>query len=134
MSGGVTEGVLESIHDLRAVIDREAFVRDGRAGDVATQALEGVPVTGSAARAGMEGESRELSDGRRTDPYTFFPFGGGVRHCLGAAFATYEAKIVLARVLSRMTLRPDPDHAIRVVRRGLALGPSSGLPVIGTTD
>ena len=70
--------------------------------------------------------------GRRTDPYTFFPFGGGVRHCLGAAFATFEAKIVLARVLSRMTLRPDPDHAVRVVRRGLALGPSSGLPVRGT--
>ena len=58
----MTEGVLESFHDLRAVIDREGFVRDGRAGDVATQALEGVPVTGSAARAGMEGESRELSD------------------------------------------------------------------------
>ena len=68
--------------------------------------------------------------GRRTDPYTFFPFGGGVRHCLGAAFATYEMKIVLARVLSRTILRPDPDYAARVVRRGLALGPSCGLPVI----
>ena len=68
--------------------------------------------------------------GRRADPYAFFPFGGGVRHCLGAAFATYEAKIVLARVLSRVNLRPDPGYAVRVVRRGLALGPSSGLPVI----
>ena len=68
--------------------------------------------------------------GRRTDPYTFFPFGGGVRHCLGAAFATYEAKIVLSRVLCRVILRPDPDYAVRVVRRGLALGPSAGLPVI----
>ena len=62
--------------------------------------------------------------GRRVDPYMFFPFGGGVRHCLGAAFATYEMKIVLARVLSRVTLRPDPDHTVRVVRRGLLLGPS----------
>ena len=68
--------------------------------------------------------------GRRSDPYTFFPFGGGVRHCLGAAFATCEAKIVLARVLSRVNLQPDPDYAVRVVRRGLALGPSAGLPVI----
>ena len=42
MSGAVTEGVLEWIHDLPAVIDREAFVRDGRAGDVETQAFEGV--------------------------------------------------------------------------------------------
>ena len=70
--------------------------------------------------------------GRRTDPYTYFPFGGGVRHCLGAAFATYEMKIVLVRVLSRVDLRPDPDHAVRVVRRGLALGPSSGMRVIRT--
>ena len=62
MSGAITEGVLESIHDLPAVIDREGFVGDGRAGDVAAQAFEGVPVTGSAACAGMEGESRELSD------------------------------------------------------------------------
>ena len=66
----------------------------------------------------------------RPDPYAFFPFGGGVRHCLGAAFATYEMKIVLARVLSRVTLRPAPDYVLRVVRRGLALAPSSGLPVV----
>lgn len=67
---------------------------------------------------------------RSVDPYSFFPFGGGVRHCLGAAFASYEMKIVLARVLSRVTLRPDPKHSIRVVRRGLALGPSRSLRVI----
>ena len=54
-----------------AVIDREAFVRDGRAGDGAAQAFEGVPLMGLVARtgprlphssAGMEGASRELSD------------------------------------------------------------------------
>ena len=70
--------------------------------------------------------------GRHADPYTFFPFGSGVRHCLGAAFATYEMKIVLARVLSRVVLRRHPDHAVRVVRRGLLLGPSRGVPVIRT--
>ena len=68
--------------------------------------------------------------GMRTDPYTFFPFGGGVRFCLGAAFATFEMKIVLARVLSRVKLQPSPGYSLRVVRRGLALAPSSGLPVI----
>ena len=41
MSGAVTEGVLESIHDLPAVIDREAFVRDGWTGDVAAEAFLG---------------------------------------------------------------------------------------------
>ena len=39
MSGSVTEGVLESIHDLPAVIDREAFVRERWAGDVAAIVL-----------------------------------------------------------------------------------------------
>ena len=56
MGRSVAEGVLESIHDLAAVIDREAFVRDGRASDVAAKPFEGVPLMGSAARAGMEGE------------------------------------------------------------------------------
>ena len=67
---------------------------------------------------------------RRVDPYTFFPFGGGVRYCLGAAFATYEMKIVLARILSRVTLRPDPGHTVRTVRRGITFIPSGGVPVI----
>ena len=67
---------------------------------------------------------------RRVDLYTFFPFGGGVRYCLGAAFATYEMKIVLARILSRVTLRPDPGHTVRTVRRGITFIPSGGVPVI----
>ena len=40
MGGAVSEGVLESIHDLPAVIDREAFVRDGGAGDAPPSVLE----------------------------------------------------------------------------------------------
>lgn len=72
--------------------------------------------------------------GRRVDPYAFFPFGGGVRHCLGAALASYEMKIVLARVLSRVTLRPDPRHPVGVVRRGITFAPSGGVPVIRTAE
>ena len=62
--GAVPEGVLESIHDLPAVIDRKAFVRDGGAGDVAAQAFERVPFMGFAHGAGLKGESRELGDAR----------------------------------------------------------------------
>ena len=69
---------------------------------------------------------------RRVDPYTFFPFGGGLRHCLGAAFASYEMKIVLARLLLRVVLRPDPSYTVRVVRRSITFAPSDGLPVIRT--
>jgi len=43
--------------------------------------------------------------GRRTSPYEFFPFGGGVRRCLGMAFALFEMKVVLAEILSRVELR-----------------------------
>lgn len=68
--------------------------------------------------------------GRQVAPYTFFPFGGGVRRCLGAALATYEMKIVLARLLSRVTLRSDPRHTVQVVRRGITFAPSGGMPVI----
>ena len=68
------------------------------------------------------------------DPYTFFPFGGGARHCLGAAFAVYEMKIVLARILTRVPLRPDPTHKVRTVRRGVTFAPSGGVPVIRVGD
>ncbi|HEV8715345.1 MAG TPA: cytochrome P450 [Candidatus Binatia bacterium] len=68
--------------------------------------------------------------GKRPSPYEFFPFGGGVRHCLGAAFAIYEMKIVLAQVLSRVALRPAPGHTVRVVRRGITFAPSAGMPVV----
>ena len=68
--------------------------------------------------------------GKRPSPYEFFPFGGGVRHCLGAAFAIYEMKLVLAQVLSRVVLRPAPGHTVRVVRRGITFAPSAGMPVV----
>jgi cytochrome P450 len=66
----------------------------------------------------------------RPKPYTFFPFGGGVRRCLGAAFAGYEMKIVLATVLSRVTMRLAPGYRARPVLRAVAIGPSKGVPVI----
>ena len=62
MSRPVTESVLVSIHDLPAVIDRETFVRQRGAGDVAAQAFDGVPFMGFAHGAGMEGGPRELGD------------------------------------------------------------------------
>lgn len=68
--------------------------------------------------------------GKRVSPYEFFPFGGGIRHCIGAAFALYEMKIVLAQVLSRVTLRAAPGHKVHLVRRGITFAPSEGMPVV----
>jgi hypothetical protein len=39
------------------------------------------------------------------EPYTWIPFGGGVRRCLGAAFAQLEMKVVIRTILARTELR-----------------------------
>ncbi len=67
---------------------------------------------------------------RKPGPYEFFPFGGGTRHCLGAAFAMYEMKIVLAEMLGRVELRAAPGYTVRIVRRGVTFAPSDGLPIV----
>jgi cytochrome P450 len=68
--------------------------------------------------------------GLRPSPYRFFPFGGGVRRCLGAAFATFETKLVLARVLARVAMRAAPGARVRLVRRNITFAPSAGMPVV----
>jgi cytochrome P450 len=68
--------------------------------------------------------------GARPAPYTYLPFGGGDRRCLGAAFATYEMKLVLAEVVRRAALRLRPRYRARPVLRAVAMGPSRGVPVL----
>jgi cytochrome P450 len=68
--------------------------------------------------------------GARPSPYAFFPFGGGVRRCLGAAFATYVMKIILAEVLSRASLRVVPGYRPRVVRRAVTRAAAGGVPLV----
>lgn len=68
----------------------------------------------------------------RQSPNTFFPFGGGARRCLGAAFATYQMKIVIAEILSRVELKPVIGYTAHATRRGIAFAPSDGLPVVAT--
>jgi cytochrome P450 len=68
--------------------------------------------------------------GARPSPYEFLPFGGGVRRCLGMAFALYEMKVVLAEVLARVDLRSAPGYRMRIVRRSITMAPSKGMPVV----
>jgi cytochrome P450 family 135 len=60
------------------------------------------------------------------EPYTWVPFGGGVRRCLGATFATLEMKVVISTILRRVTLRAPRARAERARFRGVTLLPSRG--------
>jgi cytochrome P450 len=60
------------------------------------------------------------------EPYAFIPFGGGVRRCIGAAFATLEMREVLRAVAARFDLRPDRPEGERMRRRTITLAPARG--------
>jgi len=60
------------------------------------------------------------------EPYTWVPFGGGVRRCLGAAFAQLEMKIVISTVLARARLRAPRARGEKARFRGVTVLPSRG--------
>lgn len=60
------------------------------------------------------------------EPYTWVPFGGGVRRCLGAAFATLEMKVVISTILRRATLNASRAEGEKARFRGVTLLPSRG--------
>jgi cytochrome P450 len=62
--------------------------------------------------------------------YTWIPFGGGRRRCLGASFAMLEMKTVLRAVLGRCELRPALAMPERARRRSITISPSAGATVI----
>ncbi len=65
----------------------------------------------------------------RADNYAWIPFGGGVRRCIGAAFAEYEMRIVLREIVGRAQLAaPDPEpEKVRI--RNITLAPAKGTRV-----
>lgn len=66
---------------------------------------------------------------QRPDPAVWFPFGGGVRRCLGATFAQVEMRTVLREVLRRVELAPTaaPDEPVRA--RHVTMVPRQGAVV-----
>jgi cytochrome P450 len=69
---------------------------------------------------------------RGPDTYAWLPFGGGVRRCVGAAFAQLELREVLRTVLAGADLRPASARPERTRRRAVVLSPARGARAVVT--
>jgi cytochrome P450 len=69
----------------------------------------------------LEGEGGGLS---------WIPFGGGVRRCVGAAFAQYEMRVVLRAIIEHADLRPADPRPERPAIRNITLAPARGSMVV----
>jgi cytochrome P450 len=87
-----------------------------------------------------------FAHGRKTPPFSYVPFGGGPRSCIGAAFGQAEARVVLARLLQThtfeftnhkinahmgATLEPRPGVMMKVKKRQCKTEGRSNLPQRG---
>lgn len=62
----------------------------------------------------------------KPDTYVWIPFGGGVRRCIGAAFAEYEMRIVLREFVERAELSAVNPKPEKVKVRNITLAPGKG--------
>jgi cytochrome P450 family 135 len=62
--------------------------------------------------------------------YTWIPFGGGIRRCIGAPFALFEMKRILATVVSQARLRPSRPEPERAVRGWATIVPERDAEVV----
>ena len=64
------------------------------------------------------------------ETYSWVPFGGGTRRCIGAAFAQLEMRVVLRTILRGCDLRPGSHSPERPVRRNVTMSPAGGTVAI----
>jgi cytochrome P450 family 135 len=62
--------------------------------------------------------------------FAWIPFGGGVRRCIGAAFAEMEMRVALAEILQRKTVGAVSGSAERIARRNVTFSPAGGTRLI----
>ncbi len=61
-----------------------------------------------------------------TETYSWIPFGGGTRRCIGAAFAQFEMRVALETILRSCDLRAGSDQPERPIRRNVTMSPAGG--------
>ncbi|MBD1900003.1 cytochrome P450 [Trichocoleus sp. DQ-A3] len=71
---------------------------------------------------------------RQFSPYEYLPFGGSNRRCIGMAFALFEMKLVLAKMLSRYQLALTDQRPVKPVRRGVTLAPPATMQMLITSQ
>jgi cytochrome P450 len=64
------------------------------------------------------------------ETYSWIPFGGGTRRCIGAAFAQFEMRVALQTILRSCELRPGSGRPERAIRRNVTLSPAGGTPAV----
>lgn len=64
---------------------------------------------------------------RKFTPFEYLPYGGGARRCLGAAFASYEMKLVLGTILAAQRLKLVHEELPKSVNRHFVIGPKGGV-------
>jgi cytochrome P450 len=62
--------------------------------------------------------------------YTWIPFGGGPRHCIGRNFATLEMKVVLRTLMQQFRFATTDQPGERSRRRGIGWIPADGAKVV----
>lgn len=67
--------------------------------------------------------------GKKYTSTEYLPFGGGVRRCIGAAFAEYEFKIALSTILKEFQLELKSKNYPGVARRSVTLAAKGGVPM-----
>ncbi|MBK9122120.1 MAG: cytochrome P450 [Chloroflexi bacterium] len=72
-------------------------------------------------------DPERFAPGTTIAPYTFLPFGGGKRNCIGSYFAQIEARVIIARVLQRFDLSAGPAHPH--MHMGATIEPRPGVPL-----
>ena len=66
----------------------------------------------------------------KVDNYAWIPFGGGIRRCVGAAFAEYEMRTILREFVERADLRAASPAPERVKVRNITLAPARDTRVV----
>ncbi|WCB94098.1 Putative cytochrome P450 137 [Baekduia alba] len=72
----------------------------------------------------------ERWEGHKPGTYTWIPFGGGIRRCLGAALAMAEQRVVLEAMARRLDLAADVPEPERAVHRNVTMIPARGARVV----